>query len=76
MKHPTRPILRKGKTLFEVIDQLESGVVAYMAGKRGITEPELRNLITSDAEVRASWMRKNARALASTGLDPAKLVGR
>ena len=76
MKHPTRPMLRKGKDLFEVIDHIEGAAVAYMAGKRGLGEQAMRNLIDSDAEVRASWQRKIARGLKATGLDTTKLIGR
>ena len=68
--------LRKGCTLFDVLDGIESAVVAYMAGRRGITEQQMRDLLNKDAEARASWMRKVRRGMDSTGLDPAKLVGR
>lgn len=67
--------LKKGSTIFDVLDGIETAVVTYMAGKRGLTELAFRNLLNTSTEVRASYGRKIARTLASTGLNPTKLVG-
>lgn len=45
----------------EALDLIEATTVNYMGKKRGLSEQNMRALITSDAEVRASYERKNAR---------------
>ena len=67
--------LKKGATLFDVLDGIESAVVDYMSKKRGMTEERFRKLLQQDAEVRASYGRKIDRGLKSTGLPRNQLIG-
>lgn len=48
-----------------LLDMIEAATVAYMAKSRGLDEAGMRKLIHEDQETRASYMRKNARAVAS-----------
>ena len=68
--------LRKGATLFDVLDEIEAAVVHHMAERRGLTEQAFRNLLGKDKEVAGSYCRKISRSLRATGLNHAKLVGR
>lgn len=54
--------LKKGATAADILDQIEAATVQYMSAKRGLTEQAFRLLLTTCAETRASYERKNARA--------------
>ena len=66
--------LKPGSTFACALDAIEGEVVTYMKGRRGIDESTMRNLLESDAEVRASYRRKIERSIQGAiaqGYDPA-----
>lgn len=69
------PKLRKGVTLFDVLDGVEAAVIDYMSKKRGMSEERFRKFMSTDPDTAASYTRKIDRALTSTGLSRNKLVG-
>lgn len=70
--------LKKGTTVHDLLDTLEADTIKYMAGRRQIDEQAMRKLIDKDEETRASYRRKNARAVqAMIGAGvPAKVFGK
>lgn len=70
--------LKKGQTAQDLLDTIEAGTIKYMMTKRGIDEQAMRKLIDKDEETRASYRRKNARAVSAiigAGM-PAKVFGK
>lgn len=64
--------LKKGATAADLLDQIEAATVKYMSTKRNLSEQDFRKLLLADAETRASYERKNARAkqhIINMGLD-------
>ncbi len=64
--------LKPGVCIADVLDGIEASVVKYMMGKRSIDEKAMRDLIHTDEEVRASYLRKNqrsVRAAIASGVD-------
>jgi hypothetical protein len=63
MQQKPKPRAFCAEGIIRVLDSIEAGTVAQMARRRGLDEAAMRKLIHEDAETRASYERKNARAV-------------
>lgn len=65
MKKPIHfsKVLKPGVTPADMLDSIEAITISYMQDRRQIDEAAMRALLLSDADVRASYERKCARAI-------------
>lgn len=74
MKTP-KITLKPGQTVADLLDAIETATVKRLTEKHGMTEQNLRGLLTTEPqhEITASYHRKNARAkqaLIAMGMNP------